>query len=99
MSEAVQEGWKFFSEAQLKVKDLKPNEDPTVTCYDINAKRSYIDNLCKPISQKKAPKVEPPKEEAKPDATTTEQATKAEEPMDEGATQNPSNTTNPDDLD
>ena len=26
MSEAVQEGWKFFSEAQLKVKDLKPNE-------------------------------------------------------------------------
>jgi len=96
MSEAVQEGWKFFSEAQMKVKDLKANEDPTVTCYDINAKRSYIDNLCKPISQKKAPKVEPPKEEAKPDANT--EATKTETPMEEGS-QNPSNTTNPDDLD
>lgn len=94
MQEAVQEGWKFFSEAQMKVKDLKPNEDPTVTCFDINSKRNYIDNLCKPISQKKPPKVEPPKEEPKPEG----EAPKAEEPMEEG-TQNPSNTTNPDDLD
>ena len=38
-------------------------QDPPVTNFDILSKSSYIDNVCKPISQKKPPKVEPPKEE------------------------------------
>ena len=43
-------------------------KDPTVTVFDINAKSNYVDNVCKPIASKKAPKVEPPKEEKKPDS-------------------------------
>jgi len=96
MTDAVREGWAFFTDAQNKLKDIKPHEDPTVTNYDIKSKSSYIDNLCKPISQKKPPKVEPPKEEPKPD-----DAPKTEEPMEQGSQdgEQQKQESNPDDLD
>jgi len=96
MSEAVAEGWKFLSDATNKLKDLKQNQDPTVSTYEMTSKTSYIDNLCRPISKKTPPKVEPPKvetpkEEEKPKETTNE------EPMD--GTEQAAPATNADDLD
>jgi len=95
MSDSVREGWTFFQEATSKLKDLKTDQDPPVTNFDINSKSSYIDNVCKPISQKKPPKVEPPKEE-KPAPTEGETAPESkDEPMEESSPK----TENPDDLD
>jgi molecular chaperone DnaK (HSP70) len=93
MSDSVREGWTFFQEATSKLKDLKTDQDPPVTNFDILSKSSYIDNVCKPISQKKPPKVEPPKEEKPAEGETASES--KDEPMEESSPK----TENPDDLD
>jgi heat shock protein 4 len=104
MSEAVAEGWKFLTDANIKLKDLKQNQDPTVSTYEIISKTSYIDNLCKPISKKTPPKVEPPKEETPKENQDENKDTNTEEPM-EGTEAAPATdapaapATNADDLD
>jgi len=101
MSEAVAEGWKLCTEAKSKLKHIKQNEDPPVTNFDITSKASYIENVCKPISQKKPPKVEPPKEEKPSEATNEGEGAAAAPPATDQKMEEekPDNTASTDDLD
>jgi len=98
MEKAVGEGWKYHAEISSKLKDAKKDQDALVTVFDINAKSSYIENVCKPIASKKPPKVEPPKEDPpKSEEKPEEKSETAAEP--EKMEEEPAPGSNVDDLD
>jgi len=98
MEKAVGEGWKYHAEISSKLKDAKKDQDALVTVFDINAKSSYIENVCKPIASKKPPKVEPPKEDPpKSEEKPEEKSETATEP--EKMEEEPAPGSNVDDLD
>jgi len=86
MNDALGEGWGFFNRTQSALKGVEKyqvisgtyrgsnqNKDASVTAFDIESKSNYIENLCKPIANKKPPKVEPPKEDEKKDGPAAEE--------------------------
>lgn len=80
MNDALAEGWGFFNRSSSALKGVEKHQDASVTAFDIESKANYIENLCKPIVNKKPPKVEPPKEEEKKEAPAAEE--KKEEKME-----------------
>jgi len=93
MNDALAEGWGFFNRTQSALKGVEKHQDASVTAFDIDSKSNYIENLCKPIANKKPPKVEPPKEEEKKEAPA------AEEKKDEKMEADPAQASTNDDLD
>jgi heat shock protein 4 len=86
MNDALAEGWGFFNRSSSALKGVEKHQvktlashnsylikDASVTAFDIESKANYIENLCKPIVNKKPPKVEPPKEEEKKEAPAAEE--------------------------
>ncbi|XP_074650993.1 heat shock protein 105 kDa-like [Tubulanus polymorphus] len=70
----LEERQKWYEENMNKSAGKKKTDDPIVKVTQIRDKVKELETLCNPILNTPKPKVEPPKEEKKPDVKSTEEA-------------------------
>jgi len=70
----LEEKSKWFDSRMTQMAQIKPHENPVVLASQVRTEKAILESTCVPIINKPKPKVEPPKDEVKPEAPEADQS-------------------------